>query len=367
MNQDATFLREALVLAAEGLGKTSPNPAVGALVLRDGQVLGRGFHTWSGVEHAEVLALKEAGDARGATVYLNLEPCSHIGRTPPCCDALIAAGITRVVCAMKDPNPLVSGKGFAALREAGIAVELLPEFAEEAAKLNEAFVHFMRTGRPLVLLKSAVTLDGKIAAPWDNSGWITSERARAHVQQLRHGCDAILTGIGTLLADDCLLTDRSGAERSRPLLRIVVDSLLRTPIDSKMVRSCQNDVVIATTSAADAAKRQSLERAGVQVVPFDGTRGRVSLRKLVDYLAAQRYLSLMIEAGSKINWAALEEEVVDKIFFYYAPKILGGLGSLPVAGGTGKMSRAEAILFERVQIHSIPPDEFAVEAYVVKG
>ena len=367
MNQDATFLREALVLAAKGLGETSPNPAVGALVVRDGQVLGRGVHTWNGVQHAEVLALNEAGDARGATVYINLEPCSHTGRTPPCCDALIAAGVARVVCAMKDPNPLVSGKGFTALREAGIAVELLPEFAEEAAKLNEAFVHFMRTGRPLVMLKSAVTLDGKIAAPWDNSGWITSERARAHVQQLRHGCDAILTGIGTLLADDCLLTDRSGAERSRPLLRIVVDSLLRTPAASKMVRSCRNDVLIATTSAADAAKRQALEKAGVQVVPFDGTRGRVSLRKLVEYLATQRYLSLMIEAGSKINWAALEEEVVDKIFFYYAPKILGGLGSLPVAGGIGKMSRAEAILFERVHIHTIPPDEFAVEAYVVKG
>lgn len=367
MNQDATFLREAIALAARGLGETSPNPAVGALVVRDGQVLGRGVHTWNGVQHAEVLALNEAGDARGATVYINLEPCSHSGRTPPCCDALIAAGVARVVCAMKDPNPLVSGKGFTALREAGIAVELLPEFAEEAAKLNEAFVHFMRTGRPLVMLKSAVTLDGKIAAPWDNSGWITSERARAHVQQLRHGCDAILTGIGTLLADDCLLTDRSGAERSRPLLRIVVDSLLRTPSASKMVRSCRNDVLIATTSAADAAKRQALEKAGVQVVPFDGTRGRVSLRKLVEYLATQRYLSLMIEAGSKINWAALEEEVVDKIFFYYAPKILGGLGSLPVAGGIGKMSRAEAILFERVHIHTIPPDEFAVEAYVVKG
>ncbi|MCC7341474.1 MAG: bifunctional diaminohydroxyphosphoribosylaminopyrimidine deaminase/5-amino-6-(5-phosphoribosylamino)uracil reductase RibD [Bryobacterales bacterium] len=367
MNQDATYLQEALVLAARGLTKTSPNPAVGALVVRDGVVLGRGFYTWSGVEHAEILALREAGDARGATLYVTLEPCSHTGRTPPCCDALIAAGITRVVCAMKDPNPLVSGKGFAALRAAGIAVDLLPEFAEEAARFNEAFVHFMRTGRPLVMLKSAVTLDGKIAAPWDNSGWITSERARAHVQELRHGYDAILTGIGTLLADDCLLTDRSGVERSRPLLRIVVDSLLRTPIDSKMVRSCKGDVLIATTSAADAGKRQALEKAGVQVLPFDGSRGRVSLRKLVSHLATQRFLSLMIEAGSKINWAALEEEIVDKIFFYYAPKILGGLNSLPVAGGIGKMSRAEAILFERVRVHPIPPDEFAVEAYVVKG
>ncbi|MCC7343059.1 MAG: bifunctional diaminohydroxyphosphoribosylaminopyrimidine deaminase/5-amino-6-(5-phosphoribosylamino)uracil reductase RibD [Bryobacterales bacterium] len=367
MNEDAAYLREALALAAKGLTKTSPNPVVGALVVRDGNVLGRGFHTWSGVEHAETLALREAGDTRGATLYVTLEPCSHTGRTPPCCDALIAAGIARVVCAMKDPNPLVSGKGFAALRAAGITVDLLPEFADEAARMNEAFVHFMRTGRPLVMLKSAVTLDGKIAAPWDNSGWITSERARAHVQELRHGYDAILTGIGTLLADDCLLTDRSGVERSRPLLRIVVDSLLRTPLDSRMVRSCKSDVLIATTSAADAGKRQALEKAGVLVLPFDGSRGRVSLRKLMEHLAAQRYLSLMIEAGSKNNWAALEEEIVDKIFFYYAPKILGGMNSLPVAGGIGKLSRAEAILFERVQVHPIPPNEFAVEAYVVKG
>ncbi|MCZ2156582.1 MAG: bifunctional diaminohydroxyphosphoribosylaminopyrimidine deaminase/5-amino-6-(5-phosphoribosylamino)uracil reductase RibD [Bryobacterales bacterium] len=367
MLQDATFLREALALAAKGVGMTSPNPAVGALLVRDGQVLGTGYHTWAGVRHAEVRALDEAGDARGATLYVTLEPCSHTGRTPPCTEALIAAGITRVVCAMEDPNPLVQGKGIAALRAAGITVDIAREFAPEAEKLNEAYVHFMRTGRPLVLLKSAVTLDGKIAAPHDNSGWITSERARAHVQELRHTSDAILTGIGTLLADDCLLTDRSGRERARPLLRIVVDSLLRTPVNSKMVRSASGDVLIACTSAADDARRRALEDAGAQVAVFDGSRGRVSLRKLLGHLAAKKYLSLMIEAGSKVNWAALEEEVVDKICFYYAPKILGGLSSLPVAGGIGKMSRAEAIRFERVRIHQIPPDEFAVEAYVVKA
>lgn len=368
MHDDAHYLREALRLAAQGLGLTSPNPAVGAVIVRDGEVVGKGFHTWKGVEHAETIALREAGNrAKGATAYVSLEPCSHAGRTPPCSLGLIEAGIARVVCAMEDPNPLVRGQGFATLRAAGIAVDLLPQFAAEAEKLNEAFVHFMRTGRPLVMLKSAVTLDGKIAAPWDNSGWITSERARAHVQELRHQCDAILTGIGTLLSDDCLLTDRSGLDRPRPLLRVVVDSLLRTPSESKMVKSCNSDVLIATTSAADPARKALLERAGVRVVTFDGARGRVSLRKLVDYLASQRYLSLMIEAGSKVNWAALEEEIVDKIFFYYAPKILGGLQSLPVAGGIGKMSRAEAIVLDRVQLHPIPPDEFAVEAYVVKA
>jgi len=368
MSDHATYMREALRLAAQGKGLTSPNPAVGALLVRDGQIVGRGFHTWSGVDHAEVIALREAGElARGASVYLTLEPCSHDGRTPPCAKALIAAGVAEVFCAMEDPNPQVSGTGFAALREAGIAVTLLDEFTDEATALNEAFIHFMKTGRPLVMLKSAVTLDGKIAAPWDNSGWITSERARAHVQELRHQFDAILTGIGTLLADDCQLTDRSGLDRPRPLLRIVVDSLLRTPVESRMVKSSNGDVLIATTSAADPERKAQLEKAGVQVQAFDGVRGRVSLKKLVAYLASQRYLSLMVEAGSKINWAALEEDIVDKVYFYYAPKILGGLQSLPVAGGIGKMSRAEAIAFERLRVHMIPPNEFAVEAYVVKG
>lgn len=364
---DATYLRQALDLAALGRGQTSPNPAVGAVIVNHGTVVGTGFHTWKGRKHAEVLALEEAGEAaRGATAYVTLEPCSHTGRTPPCSSALIEAGVRRVVCAMEDPNPVVAGSGFSALRAAGITVELLEDFRAEAEKLNEPFVHFMRTGRPLVLLKAAVTLDGKIAAPWDNTGWITSERARAHVQELRHSFDAILTGIGTLLADDCLLTDRSGHERPRPLLRIVVDSLLRIPVKSRMVQSCLDDVLVATTSAADPKRREQLEQAGVRIVVVDGKRGRVSLRKLIDHLANEHYLSLMIEAGSKVNWAALEEEVVDKVFFYYAPKILGGLESLPVAGGAGKRSRADAIMLERICLHPIPPDEFAVEGYLLR-
>src|SRR5204863_1904551 len=192
--------------------------------------------------------LEEAGErASGATVYVNLEPCSLQGRTPPCAEALIAAGVGRVVAAMEDPNPRVAGEGFRKLRDAGIEIALMREFTNEAAKLNEAFVHFMRTGRPLVTLKTAITLDGKISAPDDNRGWITSERARAHVQELRHDHDAILTGIGTVLADDCLLTDRSGLPRSRPLLRVVMESQLRLPPDSKIARSAADDVLVVTT------------------------------------------------------------------------------------------------------------------------
>jgi diaminohydroxyphosphoribosylaminopyrimidine deaminase/5-amino-6-(5-phosphoribosylamino)uracil reductase len=359
------YLREALDLAILGRGLTSPNPMVGAVLVRDGQVVGRGFHTYAGVKHAEILALEQAGEqARGAILYINLEPCSHHGRTGPCTDAIVAAGVAEVVAAMQDPNPQVSGRGFQALRQAGVRVQIAAEFTAEAEKLNEAFVHFMRAGRPLVTLKSALTLDGKIAAPDDNRGWITSEVARAHVQQLRHHADAILTGIGTVLADDCLLTDRTGLPRSRPLLRFVLDSQLRIPPHCKMLDSCRGDVVIATTSAAAPERRKAVEARGAKVLTFDGLDGRTDLRSVVDWLAGEKYLSLMIEAGSRMNWAALEAEIVDKIFFYYGAKILGGVQALPMAGGPGRRRRVDAIGVRDLTVHHIARDEFAVEAYV---
>jgi diaminohydroxyphosphoribosylaminopyrimidine deaminase/5-amino-6-(5-phosphoribosylamino)uracil reductase len=361
------WMDEALELARQGVGRTSPNPAVGAVLVNGNEVVGRGYHTYAQVKHAEILALDEAGqNARGATLYVTLEPCSHQGRTPPCADALIQAGVTRVVAAMEDPNPLVSGQGLRRLHDAGILVEVASGYSNDAAQLNEAFIHSMRTGRPLVTLKAALTLDGKIAAPEDNTGWITSERARAHVQQIRHNSDAILTGIGTVLADDCLLTDRTGSERSRPLLRIVADSTLRVPLNSRIVASAAGDLAILTTSAAPEERRRALEYRGVRVLVFDGPGGRADLQKLVSYVAGEQYRSLMIESGSKLNWAALEAGIVDKIFFYYAPKILGGLQSLPVAGGAGRLRRTDAIRFHHVKLHSIPPDEFAVEAYLEK-
>jgi diaminohydroxyphosphoribosylaminopyrimidine deaminase / 5-amino-6-(5-phosphoribosylamino)uracil reductase len=361
----SSHLEEALDLAERGWGATSPNPAVGAVVVRDGEVVGRGYHTWAGLKHAEVLALEQAQErAKGSTLYVTLEPCAHQGRTPPCVDAILAAGVRKVVAPMEDPNPQTKGRGFARLRDAGVEVELAPQEAQRATEINEAFVHFMRTGRPLVTLKSAVTLDGKIAAPEDNAGWITSETARAHVQTLRHRSDAILTGIGTVLADDCRLTDRSGKERSRPLLRIVVDSLLRLPSDSHLAASCNNDVLVVTTSAASADRRRRLESKGVRVEVLERTDGRVSLEAIVDLLAREKYLSLMIEAGSRVNWSVLESGVADKIYFYYAPKILGGTQSIPVAGGTGRRRRKDAMRFKNLKLHAIAPDEFAVEAWV---
>src|SRR5580692_10042780 len=276
---DARYLREVLDLARKGDAQTSPNPLVGAVLVCDGQVVGSGFHTWTGVKHAEILALDEAGErARGATLYINLEPHGYQGRTPPCTAALIEAGVARVVAALEDPNPLVAGDGMRQLRAAGIRTEIAAGFSAEAEKLNEAFAHFMRTRLPLVTLKTALTLDGKIAAPADNRGWITSDKARADVQQLRHRSDAILTGIGTVLADDCLLTDRTSLPRSRPLLRIVLDSRLRLPVESQMVRSAADDVLVVGTSAAPAERRKALESHGVRVLVLDGRDGRADFK-----------------------------------------------------------------------------------------
>jgi diaminohydroxyphosphoribosylaminopyrimidine deaminase/5-amino-6-(5-phosphoribosylamino)uracil reductase len=362
---NSVFMREALDLARRGRGLASPNPMVGAVVVRNEEAVGRGFHTYAGLQHAEVIALAEAGEAaRGATVYVNLEPCSHQGRTPPCVDALIAAGVAKVVAPLEDPNPLVAGEGFQKLRAAGIEVEMAGEFAAEAARLNQPFFHFMRTGRPLVTLKTAITLDGKISAPDDNRGWITSERSRAHVQQLRHEHDAILTGIGTVLSDDPLLNDRSGLPRCRPLLRIVLDSQLRLPLESRIARSAGNDLTVVTTSASPPERRKLFASRGIEVLVMDGPGGRASLESAVAWLGRQRYLSLMIEAGSKVNWTALESGCVDRIFFYYGPKILGGLEALPLAGGIGRRRRSDAIRIRDIKIHEIPPDEFAVEGYL---
>lgn len=361
------YLKEALDLAREGAGAASPNPMVGAVLVKDGEVVGRGFHTYKGVRHAEVIALDEACErANGSTLYINLEPCCHQGRTGPCTSRIIAAGVSRVVAAIEDPNPQVAGKGFEILRQAGVEVELSERHAAEARKLNEAYVHFTRFRRPLVTLKAAVTLDGKIAAPEDNYGWITSEKARAHVQEVRHAHDVILTGIGTVLADDCRLTDRSGRERSRPFMRVVVDSQLRIPLTAKMVTGCRDDLTVVTTSASSAERREQLESKGVRVKVLDGPTGRTDLPGLVEWLGTEQYLSLMVEAGSKLNWSMLAAEAADKVLFYYAPKILGGLKSLPVVGGKGRMRREDAILFRDLTVTPIPPDEFVVEAQLAK-
>ena len=367
--EDQQLLRRTLDLAAQGRGLAAPNPVVGAIVVdAQSKEAGSGFYTWDAAKHAEVIALEQAGEsARGGTLYVSLEPCCFEGRTPACTEAIVKAGVRRVVSATEDPHPEVSGRGFAALEKAGVevvrAADSVPDLAAEARRQNEAAFHFSRTGKPLVTLKSAVTLDGKIAAPDDNRGWITSDVARDHVQQVRHDHDAILTGIGTVLADDCLLTDRTGLTRRRPLLRIVADSLSRLPLNSKLVESFDDDLVVMTTSAAPAKRKQALADLGIPVYVFDGARGRVSLSRVVEWLGRQQRTSLLIEAGSKLNWALLDSGIVDKILLYYAPKILGGVDSIPMAGGVGRRSRQGALRLRNVRTFFVGPDEFAVEAY----
>lgn len=366
---DLRWLREALDLARRGAGLASPNPQVGAVVVDpSGAKAGEGTYTYAGRKHAEVIALEQAGArARAGTLYVSLEPCSIRGRTPPCVEAVLEAGIARVAVAALDRNPAIDGGGVERLREAAVSVAVAEgEIADDARRLNEAFFHFKRQRRPMVTLKTALTLDGKIAAPDDNTGWITSETARLHVHGIRHRHDAIMTGIGTVQADDCLLTDRSGLPRRRPLLRVVTDSLLRLPGDSRIVESFDDDLVVATTSAASAKRRELFAKRRIPVWNFDSPTGRVDLQGLLEWLAKKDIVSLMVEGGSKLNWAMLEAGVVDKVLLYYAPKILGGYDSLPMVGGVGRRSRAGAMKLKNLRTIPIAEDEFAVDADVVK-
>jgi diaminohydroxyphosphoribosylaminopyrimidine deaminase / 5-amino-6-(5-phosphoribosylamino)uracil reductase len=369
-------MRRALDLARMGSAQASPNPMVGA-VLTDasGSFISEGFHTYENRKHAEVIALEHAAaKAKGATLYINLEPCSHVGRTGPCVDELIRAGVSRLYAAMRDPNPLVSGKGFERLRSAGIQVHeglLQPE----ARKLNEAFAKFIVAKRPLVTLKAGMTLDGKIAPPPGGSisifgaggatgGWITSEEARAHVQELRHMSDAIMVGVGTVVADDPLLTDRTELPRRRPLLRVIMDSRLRLPLESRLVKTAKDDLLVFC-SFAEEKKRRELEDRGIRVeqVRLGTPDGRPDLPSILARLGELEITSVVIEGGALLNWTALATDSVDKIFLYYAPKILAGTGSVPFAAGAGFQKISEAAYIRNITLHRFGED-FAVEGYL---
>ncbi len=376
---DDQYLQRALDLARVGMGLASPNPYVGAVITDvDGNMVGSGTYTYAGVKHAEILALEQAGSkARGGTLYINLEPHAHLGRTGPCTEALIQAGIRRVVACMADPNPKVSGRGFETLRAAGVEVEVgLRE--QPARQLNEAFARYIRHGVPLVTLKAAMTLDGKIAPPpaealethtgMPAGGWITSQIARAHVQELRHQSDALLVGAGTILSDDPLLSDRSGRPRRRPLLRVILDSRLRLPLESRLVQDAangrKNDVLVFCGSP-DERKQSQLEQQGVRVetVPAFEHNGRPDLPAILRRLAELEITSVMIEGGATVNWTALANNAVDKVFLYYAPKILAGTGSIPFAAGAGFSQMSQAAQVRHLHLHRFGED-FAVEGYL---
>jgi diaminohydroxyphosphoribosylaminopyrimidine deaminase/5-amino-6-(5-phosphoribosylamino)uracil reductase len=358
---DYKWMARALELARQGEALAHPNPLVGAVVVAAGRAVGHGFHTYDRKDHAESLALEEAGGrARDATLYVNLEPCCHTGRTGPCTDAILAAGIARVVAAMPDPNPLISGRGFQILRRAGVEV-VIGVLEAEARRLNEAFACWIRTRRPLVTLKAALTLDGRVASPQRKEPWITSEASRAEVQRMRHTADAVVTGIGTVLADNPLLTDRTKQQRRRPLVRVVLDARLRLPLRSKLVRSAAGDVLVLTRASEHSRRTQALERAGVEVVRIPGRGRRLPLRTVFQVLGELELVHAMMEAGPRLVASALHAELVDKVVLFFAPKFLGGKAMPLVAEGFKSLARAPEL--REITLRRFGSD-FAVEGYL---
>ena len=343
------MMARALELAARGAGQVSPGPLVGCLIVdRSGEAVGEGFYVYDRVRHAETLALEQAGArARGATAYVTLEPHAHTGRTPPCTEALIRSGVTRVVAPHEDPNPLVSGRGFARLREAGVAVTV-GVLGREAARLNEKYIHSLRHNRPFVHLKLACSLDGRIATRTGDARWITGEESRARVQSLRRGYDAVLVGSGTAAADDPALTDRTGLPRRRPLLRVVLDERLRLAPDSQLARTAGSaPVLVFTSEAADARQVAALEERGVEVLKSgSGARDLVSV---LEELHRREVQGLLVEGGARVAGAFLRAGLVDKASFFIAPVILGG-DALGAIAGAGALTVKEAARLRDVEI-----------------
>jgi diaminohydroxyphosphoribosylaminopyrimidine deaminase / 5-amino-6-(5-phosphoribosylamino)uracil reductase len=357
---DDAYMQRALELARNGTALAHPNPLVGAVLAKSGRVVGEGFHVYEKLDHAEIVALKQAAEkARGATLYVTLEPCCTTGRTGPCTKAIIAAGVKRVVAAMQDPSPKVAGRGFAELKRAGMKVDVGIS-GDEARRTNEDFAKWIRTGLPFVTLKAACTLDGQIAAREGKPTAITSKESLLEGQRMRHRADAIITGIGTVLADDPRMTDRSGEPRRRKLLRVVVDSRLRIPLRSALVKSADGDVTVFTIQREGSTKFRALSRAGVEVVRVEATRGRVDLHSVLCELGHRQILNLQVEGGAELNGSMLELKLVDKMALFYSPRIMGFHG-VPVAKTSPKWF-AKGQVLANLKLQKYGPD-FAVEGY----
>ncbi len=375
---DTRFMEHALTLARKATGLASPNPLVGCVIVNNGEIVGQGFHEYDGLKHAEILALKAAGErARGATLYVTLEPCNHTGRTGPCSEAIVAAGVKRVFAAMQDPNPSVSGSGFEKMCDAGIEVHV-GLLEEEARRLNEPFACWILTHKPFVTLKSALTLDGQLALPSaktsstkktrslqsgkladkSSTTWITSEESRAEVHRMRHASDALISGIGTILADNPLLTDRSGLPRRRRLLRVVLDSKLRLTPASRIVKTADDDLLVVTTTPLTAPRVKNLQEAGVDVFHVRPSQTGIDLRMVLAELGRREILSALLEAGPKLNGSALSAEIVHKLVLFYAPKIAGST-AVPFAAAPN----LEHAHIENLSVRQIGPD-VAVEGYL---
>ncbi|MHB1041900.1 MAG: bifunctional diaminohydroxyphosphoribosylaminopyrimidine deaminase/5-amino-6-(5-phosphoribosylamino)uracil reductase RibD [Eubacteriales bacterium] len=359
-------MKMALDLAARARGRTSPNPMVGAVVVKDGAVIGKGYHLRAGTPHAEVLALEEAGAAAaGATLYITLEPCCHHGRTGPCTEAVIAARVARVVVAMADPNPLVAGEGIRRVREAGTEVTC-GVMGGEAARLNEVFIKYITTRMPFVVAKAAMSLDGKIAARTGKSKWITGPEARDYAHRLRDRYDAIMVGIGTVLTDDPSLTTRLPGGEGRDPVRVILDSRARVPLSARVFdRDTAAPVIIAATEAAPQERVAALESAGAKVI-VAGEGPAVDIITLFKELAGQKITSVLVEGGAAVHASAFEAGLVDKVAWFIAPKIIGGKEAPGPVGGFGVEDPSHAVPLDITEIKRLGGD-FCLEGYVHKA
>ena len=351
---DETWMKRALRLAEKGKGRTSSNPMVGAVLVKKGKVVGEGYHARAGEAHGEIVALREAGrEAKGSTLYINLEPCTHHGKTPPCVPAVIGAGVRKVMIGMVDPNPLVKGKGVSTLRKAGIDVHV-GTCEKECKTLNEAFCKYIIKREPFVILKVAATLDGKMATRNGESKWISSEASRRLVHRLRNEVDAVLVGVDTVLVDDPFLTAR--IRGGRDPYRIILDSQLRIPEESKVIGAPPSRTLVATTEMAPRDKIERLERRGVRVLVLGSREGRVDLKAFVRELGTMGFMSLLVEGGSQINGAFLDEGLIDKFLFFLSPRVMGDSQALGIFGGKGAEQISQSTPIRELSVKKIGGD-----------
>ena len=360
---DTKFMKAVLRQAGKGLGRTSPNPAVGAVIVKEGRIISKGYHKGAGLPHAEVDALNRLGNkAPGATLYVNLEPCNHHGKTPPCTDAILKSGIQRVVVGMEDPNPHVSGGGCVRLKENGISVTT-GVLEGDCRRLNEAFIKFVLTGRPFVILKSALTLDGWMGTKTGHSKWISNDKSRQFIHRLRDRVDAVLVGVGTVLADNPSLTTRLPRGRGKDPIRVIVDTHLRTPPESKVLNhDSPNKTLIAVGSDVDPSEIRRFQKKGVSTVVCPVKSGRIDLNALMEKLGAMSITSLLVEAGGLINGSMLRERLIDKFYLFKAPKILGGDDGMPMAAGPGPIKMDECLNLKDIRTRRFI-DDILIEGY----
>ena len=364
MEQDRQYMKMALELAQKGMGFTAPNPMVGAVIVKNGRIIGQGYHRKYGGLHAEREALAACTEEpKGASIYVTLEPCCHYGKQPPCVNAILEAGIRRVIIGSSDLNPLVAGKGIRILKDHGIEVteNILKE---ECDKLNDAFFYYIQNKKPYVVMKYAMTMDGKIAAYTGESKWVTGEAARIHVQEQRLKYTGIMVGVGTVLADDPMLTCR--LENSRNPVRIICDSHLRTPLTSKIVRTAKTIPTILASSSKDQQKIKNYEEMGCQVLYVPEKNGHIDLNRLMEILGATKIDSILLEGGGSLNWSALESGIVQKVQTYIAPKLFGGEEAKTPVEGKGFPDPASAVLLKNSEMIRLG-DDFLIESEVKRN